>query len=59
MWKSRIGINLLSVFTCLLSVIVSVSAQQDTTLPSWAMGPFIRPNTVNPVLSPKPRKQIH
>src|SRR4051794_5158429 len=58
MVKSRIRLNFLSIFTCLLFEIISASAQQDATLPSWAMGPFIRPENVNPVISPNPESKF-
>lgn len=32
---------------------LSSSAQEKTELPSWALGPFIRPAGVNPIISPK------
>ncbi|MEJ2883482.1 glycoside hydrolase family 130 protein [Pedobacter sp. GR22-6] len=31
----------------------SLFAQEPTQLPSWALGPFIRPAGVNPIISPK------
>ncbi len=31
------------------------STKQSNTLPAWALGPFVRPEGVNPVISPDPR----
>lgn len=40
----------------LLTSIFSIA--QQTTLPSWAFGPFIRPQGKNPVLSPQPQSKF-
>lgn len=42
-----------------LFIITSVGySQTGTALPNWAFGPFIRPQNVNPVLSPQPRSRF-
>lgn len=49
--------TLLRYFPVILFSLFSFStsvAQEKTSLPSWAFGPFIRPAGVNPVLSPRP-----
>src|ERR1700748_2301220 len=37
----------------LIFTAINVSTQQaDTNLPAWALGPFVRPSNVNPIISP-------
>lgn len=50
-WRFK---RIASLFIFFLSVSsVSVSAQIKDSLPSWALGPFVRPPGVNPILSPR------
>src|SRR5690606_32445514 len=37
----------------LLTISTGITARQN--LPGWAFGPFIRPDGINPVLSPDPK----
>ena len=51
MIKKNTLLVLLSMF---VATVAPVFGQQQVTLPEWAFGPFIRPQNVNPVLSPQP-----
>ncbi|MGI8634137.1 MAG: hypothetical protein ACR2KZ_01910, partial [Segetibacter sp.] len=54
-WRKGTRITLL--FTFLLVTILPGIAQ-PSSLPGWAFGPFIRPQNVNPVLSPRPSSKF-
>jgi predicted GH43/DUF377 family glycosyl hydrolase len=45
-------------FTSLLFTALTLPAQKQNTLPDWAFGPFVRPQNVNPVLSPNPASRF-
>jgi predicted GH43/DUF377 family glycosyl hydrolase len=47
--------NILPVF---FGILASCSVPDKSKLPSWAMGPFVRPEGVNPVISPDPRSKF-
>ncbi|GEO10430.1 glycoside hydrolase family 130 protein [Segetibacter aerophilus] len=53
-WQIR---SVLVVFSLAFLFQHSIS-QKNATLPSWAFGPFVRPQNVNPVLSPKPASRF-
>ncbi|MEO6498527.1 MAG: hypothetical protein ABIN95_05910, partial [Mucilaginibacter sp.] len=45
--------KLMQVACAFLLISIQVSAQQaQTNLPSWSLGPFVRPEGVNPVINP-------
>ena len=44
-------------FTSLL-VATLLSVAQPAALPKWALGPFVRPQGINPVLSPQPKSKF-
>ncbi|MBZ4192465.1 glycoside hydrolase family 130 protein [Niabella beijingensis] len=45
-------------FLLLLSFCLGCRAQQPPVLPSWALGPFTRPQPVRPVITPDPQQQF-
>lgn len=45
-------------FTSLLFTALTLPAQKQNSLPDWAFGPFVRPQNVNPVLSPNPASRF-
>jgi hypothetical protein len=44
-------LKIISAYLLLTFFAVNLNAQ-DTKLPAWAFGPFIRPASVNPIISP-------
>jgi predicted GH43/DUF377 family glycosyl hydrolase len=51
------GSNFLLLFIPLLSITLTATSQK-AALPAWAFGPFIRPQGINPILSPKPASKF-
>lgn len=52
-WKSS---RIIFVFVLLVSVLPGMAQQES--LPGWTLGPFVRPQNVNPVLSPRPSSKF-
>lgn len=50
--------GLLLFASLLLSIKSSFAQNENGALPSWAFGPFIRPQGINPVLSPRPESKF-